>query len=202
MAGGTVIVWLAVVALAAYARSAEGGPHREGQANTLILCGAIAPAVVLAGLLMYGLSMIPELTARAPEGSLRIHVYGERWWWRIRYEPQDRPAFEIANEVRLPVGEPVEFLLHSYNVIHSFWIPSLGGKMDLIPGRVNRLTLYPTRVGTFRGACAEYCGIAHARMSFMAIVTSRDEFERWLIGKSEPRASLGRKDMTPEEELH
>ena len=86
----------------------------------------------------------------------------------------------------MPVGEPVEFLLHSNNVIHSFWIPSLGGKMDMIPGRVNRLALQAMKTGTFRGACAEYCGASHAKMAFEAIVMSREEFGRWMEQQSEP----------------
>lgn len=181
MAAGSVVVWLAVVALAIFACRADperGDRHK--QARTLILAGALAPTIVLGGLLIYGLAILPGMLAPPPKGSLRISVYGEQWWWRVRYEPPGQPPFELANEVRLPIGEPVEFMLHSNNVIHSFWIPSLGGKMDMIPGRVNRLTLHPTRTGTFRGACAEFCGIGHAKMAFEATVVSRDEFHQWM----------------------
>ncbi|EMI54107.1 cytochrome c oxidase, subunit II [Rhodopirellula sallentina SM41] len=87
---------------------------------------------------------------------------------------------ETANEIHLPVGEPVEFKLTSEDVIHSFWIPSLGGKMDMMPGRENRLKLHPNRVGVFRGVCAEFCGEAHAQMAFDVVVQSRDDYERWL----------------------
>jgi cytochrome c oxidase subunit 2 len=80
----------------------------------------------------------------------------------------------------------VEFLLSSSNVIHSFWIPSLGGKMDLIPGRVNRLVLHPSVPGTYRGMCAEFCGKGHANMTFEAIVQTPAEFEQWLAGQSAP----------------
>jgi cytochrome c oxidase subunit 2 len=152
----------------------------------MILGGALAPTIVLGGLLIYGLGMLPRMIAPAPEGSLRILVFGEQWWWRIRYEPPGRQPFEVANELRLPVGEPVQFLLHSSNVIHSFWLPSLGGKVDMIPGRVNRLLLRPTKTGTFRGACAEYCGMGHAQMAFAAIVVTRSEFDQWMNEQSEP----------------
>ena len=111
-------------------------------------------------------AMMPPLLARAPEGSLRIAVTGEQWWWRVRYLTSDGGEVVLANEIRLPVGEPVEFHLESPDVIHSFWIPSLGGKMDMIPGRRTRLALQPTRTGIFRGACAEYCGTSHALMAF------------------------------------
>ncbi|HEX2100440.1 MAG TPA: cytochrome c oxidase subunit II, partial [Candidatus Synoicihabitans sp.] len=138
------------------------------------------PTVVLALLLSYGLGRMPELIAPAPEGALRVRVVGEQWWWRIQYEVADGEWVELANEVRLPVGRPVEFELESPDVIHSFWIPSLGGKMDLIPGRRNRLLLEPTRTGTYRGVCAEYCGESHALMAFNVVVSEPEEFERWL----------------------
>ena len=103
-------------------------------------------------------------------------------------EPVDEPArlFELANEIWLPVGRPVEFRLASEDVIHSFWIPSLGGKLDMIPGRFTRLKLQPTRIGTFYGVCAEYCGEAHTQMAFVVRVVSQEEYERWLQLQSEP----------------
>jgi len=180
MLAGAGLVWLGVMALAIFAakKRAAGDDTRNG--DWIIFGGAAAPAVVLAILLVFGLSMLPDLLAVAPKNALRIHVHGEQWWWRFRYEAPGRLPFETANEIRLPVGEPVEFLLHSTNVIHSFWIPSLGGKIDLMPGRVNRLVLHPTRTGTFQGACAEYCGIGHANMAMQAVVLSKDDFWRWL----------------------
>jgi cytochrome c oxidase subunit 2 len=188
MTAGSAVVWLGVMALLVYAVRAEPGEHRQRQANRLIMAGAVTPAIVLCALLVYGLSILPAMIAPAPEGSLKVTVHGEMWWWRIRYEPPGRQPFELANEVRLPVGEPVQFLLHSNNVIHSFWIPSLGGKMDLIPGRVNQLSLLPKRIGTFRGQCAEYCGRAHAQMAFDAIVVTRAEFDGWLLQQAAPVA--------------
>ena len=185
MTAGAALVWLGIMILAIYATKADGA-HRQQQAQRIILLGAVVPTIVLAGLLGYGLHLLPQLISPPPEGTLRIKVYGEQWWWRVRYEPVGRPAFELANEIRLPVAESVEFLLHSHNVIHSFWIPSLGGKVDLIPGRVNRLTLHPTKTGVFRGTCAEYCGAGHATMAFNAIVLSREEFHLWLAQQSEP----------------
>jgi cytochrome c oxidase subunit 2 len=186
---GGAVIWAAVLALALYA--ARSQPPEDGlkTAQALILTGAITPAVVLAVLLVYGLSMLQEAIRPAPENSLLISVYGEQWWWRVRYEPPGRQPFELANRVMLPVGEPVEFRLHSKDVIHSFWIPSLGGKMDMIPGRVNRLSIVPTKTGSFRGACAEYCGRSHANMAFDAIVVTRDEFNRWLEHESASSAA-------------
>jgi cytochrome c oxidase subunit II len=191
MTAGSAVVWIAVVGLAVYAVRAGPAPGRDRQASLLIFAGAATPAVVLAGLLIYGLRLLPDYVGPVPEGSLRISVYGEQWWWRVRYEPPGAQPFELANEVRLPVGKPVQFLLHSRDVIHSFWIPSLGGKMDMIPGRVNRLPLHPTRTGVFRGACAEYCGTAHAQMGFAAIVMPQAEFDLWLAAQSKPALRPG-----------
>jgi cytochrome c oxidase subunit II len=187
MTAGSVVVWLAVIALALYATRARPEAHSRRRANLLIIGGgAVIPTVVLAGLLVYGLALMPDLLAPAPEGGLRIAVSGEQWWWRVRYLRPDGGAVELANEIRLPVGEPVEFTLQSPDVIHSFWIPSLGGKMDMIPGRVTRLTLVPIRTGVFRGACAEYCGTSHALMAFAVAVLEREDFARWLAHQAEP----------------
>ena len=186
MTGGAFLIFLGMIALGIYATRARKDIDREQQAKKLILAGAIVPTIVLAALLTYGLRVLPAIVAPAPAGTLQILVTGEQWWWRLRYLPTNGQPFEVANELRLPVGEPVEFLLESDNVIHSFWIPALGGKMDLIPGRTNRLVLRPTRTGTFKGFCAEFCGTAHAKMSFEAIVLPRQEFDQWLAGQQQP----------------
>jgi cytochrome c oxidase subunit 2 len=181
MTAGGIVIWLAVLALAFYVVRAEPNEARERQAKRLIVAGAAIPAVVLMALLTYGLTLLPRALQPAPETALRVRVHGEQWWWRVRYEPADGAAFVLANEIRLPVGRPVEFLLESDNVIHSFWVPSLGGKMDLIPGRTNRLLLRPTKTGTFAGICAEFCGRAHAKMRFAVIVVPPAEFDRWVV---------------------
>lgn len=192
MTSGAFVVWAAVVGLSIYAIFARRDPHLERHANILIVAGGVAfPTAVLTGLLTYGLSLLPELVAPAPEGSLRIAVSGEQWWWRIRYLPADGEPIALANELHLPAGEPVEFQLESPDVIHSFWIPALGGKMDMIPGRKTRLALTPLRTGIFRGVCAEYCGSAHALMSFDVVVTDKSTFLRWLDDERKPaRESL------------
>jgi cytochrome c oxidase subunit 2 len=130
--------------------------------------------------------MLPDLLAPAPEGSLRIAVTGEQWWWRVQYLPPGSAPVELANEIRLPLGAPVEFELRSNDVIHSFWIPSLAGKMDMIPGRRTRLRLEATRTGSFTGACAEYCGSSHALMAFPVLVQEEEDFQRWLAGQADP----------------
>ncbi len=124
-----------------------------------------------------------------PGEGLRIVVTGERWWWRVEYVTAGGHRFESANELRLPVGEPVPVLLASADVIHSFWVPSLAGKLDMIPGRVNTLTLTATEPGASRGQCAEYCGGAHALMAFYVVAMPPDEFASWLAREGRPAAA-------------
>ncbi|QDV83412.1 cytochrome c oxidase subunit II [Planctomycetes bacterium TBK1r] len=180
MLGGGVLIWLIVVGLAVYSVVVPGG-HRPRLTKTLVIGGgAVFPTLVLTSLLCYALAMLPELHRPPPEASLTIDVSGVRWWWRVGYRTGENQRVETANEIRLPVDQPVEFKLTSEDVIHSFWIPALGGKVDMIPGRETRLKLHPNRVGTFRGVCAEYCGTAHAQMAFDVLVMSQADFEQWL----------------------
>jgi cytochrome c oxidase subunit II len=184
MTAGAIIIWLAVIGLALYSVRDRPEVMSARRARLFIVIGgAVVPTVVLTVLLVFGLALLPPLLAPAPEGSLQIAVSGEQWWWRVRYQQPGAPEgtmIELANEIRLPVGEPVEFRLDSPDVVHSFWIPSLAGKVDMIPGRVTRLAFKPTRTGVFRGVCAEYCGTSHALMSFYVEVMEKEAFTRWL----------------------
>jgi cytochrome c oxidase subunit 2 len=188
MAIGAGLIWLAVVGLAIYAMRVRPGVHSRHTALLIIGGGAVLPTVVLAGLLAYGLALIPELLPPPAASELQIAVSAEQWWWRVRYltSDGDGAAVELANEVRLPVGVRVVFHLESPDVIHSFWIPALGGKIDMIPGRRNHLTLEPTRTGVFYGVCAEYCGTSHALMRFDVAVLAPEDFAVWLTRQREP----------------
>lgn len=187
MTAGAIVIWLALIVLALWSvRTPPESNTRRRSRLIIIGGGAVFPTLVLTALLIYGLKPIPALLAPAPEGSLKIAVTGEQWWWRVRYLQPNGPEVVLANEIRLPVGEPVEFRLDSPDVIHAFWIPSLAGKVDMIPGRINRLVLTPTRTGVFRGACAEYCGTSHALMAFNVVVQERADFDRWLAGQAAP----------------
>jgi cytochrome c oxidase subunit 2 len=183
---GSLVIWIAVVALAVYASYARAeSDDRRGQ-RLIVLGGVVAPTIVLAGLLIYGLAMLPPMLAAAPEGSRVIEVTGEQYWWRIRYPTADGDQVELANELRLAVGEPVTLRLTSRDVIHSFWVPALAGKMDMFPGRFTQLTLHPTRTGDFRGVCAELCGASHALMAFRVAVVAPDELTRWIAAQAAP----------------
>ncbi|WP_281354052.1 cytochrome c oxidase subunit II [Mesorhizobium zhangyense] len=192
--GGSV-VWLAVIGTLLYAARWKGEPHSAQSAGRLILWGgAIFPAVVLMALLAYALWLMPSLRPQSgepPSAPLRIEVTGEQFWWRVSYRSKNHEAsIASANEIRLPLGQRVEFVLKSSDVIHSFWIPSLGGKMDMIPGRTNRLSLLATKVGIFRGPCAEYCGTSHTLMAFYAMVMDPAAFDIWLEAQSQPSEEL------------
>jgi cytochrome c oxidase subunit 2 len=189
MTAGTVLIWLAVIGIALYAVFTPERQSLRGARRLIVIGGVIVPSVSLTALLCYALGLLPKFQAPSPPGSLRIAVRGEQYWWRVRYLPEGRAPIELANEIRLPVGAPVEFELESQDVIHSFWIPSLGGKVDMIPGRRTRLALWPTRTGTLRGACAEYCGASHAFMSFSVVVQEPAEFARWLEQQAAPAAT-------------
>lgn len=187
MAGASLVIWAVVVGLAWYAIRVERERHSERAANLLIVGGgAVLPTVVLGGLLVYALSAMPSMLALPSGEGVRIEVSGEQWWWRVRYHLPGGASFELANELYLPVDRRTELALVSPDVIHSFWIPSIAGKMDMIPGRVNRLALEPTRTGVFRGACAEYCGASHALMSLYGVVVEEDAFEAWLERQAAP----------------
>jgi cytochrome c oxidase subunit 2 len=186
MTAGALVIWLVVMGLALYAAYTPERRDLVGARRLIVIGGVIVPSVVLSALLCYGLALLPEFLAPAPQNSLRILVRGEQYWWRVRYHAPGREPVELANELRLPVNEPVELELESSDVIHSFWVPALAGKVDMIPGRRTRLALLPTRTGTYRGACAEYCGASHAFMAFPVVVQEKAAFEGWLHQQAAP----------------
>jgi cytochrome c oxidase subunit 2 len=128
-----------------------------------------------------------ETRASTAPDRLSVDVTGYLYWWEMSYRRGDGQApISSANELRVPVGEPVELFLRADDVIHSFWVPSLAGKTDMIPGRVNRTVIQADRPGIYRGQCAEYCGLQHTLMAFDVIAMPRNEFDAWLSGLAEP----------------
>jgi cytochrome c oxidase subunit 2 len=120
--------------------------------------------------------------ARHP--GLTLKVTANQWWWEVEYTTHDASKMiRTANEIHLPVGVPAEITLQSNDVIHSLWIPNLAGKQDLIPGRVNDIQLLPQKVGTYRGQCAEFCGVQHAHMALDVTVESRADFDKWVAAQ-------------------
>lgn len=153
----------------------------------VLLGGLVFPIVVLSALLAYGLVLMGAVGAGTQEpGRPSITVVGERWWWRVIYAGPEGQRIESANELRIPAGQPVRIALRTADVIHSFWVPRLAGKLDMIPGRTNVLTLTAIEPGISRGQCAEYCGGAHAFMSFYVVAMEEPQFASWLAGEMEP----------------
>jgi cytochrome c oxidase subunit II len=156
--------------------------------NRAVIVGGIAfPLVTLTLLLIYGvwLTQASVPTANKP-ADVRIRVVGEQWWWRVAYLGEDGSVTATANEIHLPTNRVIEFVLTSADVIHSFWVPRLGGKVDMIPGRTTHLRVVADRPGVHRGQCAEYCGGPHALMAFEVVAAAPDEFEKWLARQRAP----------------
>lgn len=144
--------------------------------------GIILPAIVLltlSGLTVWALRTDPA----GASGDVAITVIGHQFWWEVRYS--GTPAV-TANEIHVPVGTQVRITLESTDVIHSFWVPALAGKVDMIPGHVNHLTIRADTIGTFRGQCAEFCGIQHANMAFLVIAQPTGAYRAWLANQTEP----------------
>src|SRR5918997_3567197 len=158
-AGATIImvVVMAVALLALF--GPERWRRRIASESTVIAGGLVFPTVVVAAVLVYSLALTSADPLLTGDGApVRVTVVGERWWWRVVYQDAQGRTFESANELRLPLGRPVEIALLSNDVIHSFWVPKLAGKLDMIPGRVNRMSIAAQETGVSRGQCAEYCG--------------------------------------------
>lgn len=184
MLWGAAVVWAATVALALYAFRATPDPESAPRIKRLILWGGAAvPTATVAVLLVAGLL---ALRAIAPaDGAAQVRIGAEQWWWRVAYTTTEGPV-TVANELRLPTGATTTIDVASDDVIHSFWVPALGGKIDAIPGLVNRISLTPVREGEWGGICAEFCGTAHAQMRFKAVTMPPEAFEAWLEAQARP----------------
>jgi cytochrome c oxidase subunit 2 len=190
---GATLIFVAVMALALWAVFGNRRHTVQLSERALIVGGGIVfTGVTLAALLVY--SLVRGQSVQAPaDAAVRIEVTGEQWWWRVRYlDARGALDFETANEIRIPVGQPVLLELKSADVIHSFWVPSLAGKLDMIPGRTNRLRLLAARPGEFRGQCAEYCGGPHGFMAFFVVAEEDQAYERWADSQRKPSSSSNR----------
>ncbi|MGN7929175.1 cytochrome c oxidase subunit II [Sphingopyxis sp. 22461] len=179
--GGTLILVIVLGALWVALRGSPRLKTRLGGEKAIWILGFAFPSVVLTGLLVWGLLLTSSLSAaRVPEGAMRVKVIGEMWWWRVHYQDgQGRETLRDANELHIPIGQPVLLELEAADVIHSFWVPRLGGKMDMIPGRTNRLLIEADAPGIYKGQCAEYCGGPHALMGFVVVAHTPADFARW-----------------------
>ena len=194
-----LLVFIAVMAALIYiairyrARPGDGDPEQIHGHTGLEIAWSIAPAVVLLLVAPWSIYTIFD-NANSPvpadEGGLVVEAIGHQWWFEFRYPVQNQVVTEVvtANELHIPVGEPVNVELDSKDVIHSFWVPKLAGKVDMVPNNDNGLWIEADEEGTYLGQCAEFCGVSHANMRFKVIAQPRAEFDAWLAEQAAPAA--------------
>lgn len=142
--------------------------------------GVGVSAFVLLLSVLWTMQVLATVASPAAPAALTIEITGHQWWWQVRYLSDDPArAFVTANEISIPAGRPVRFRLIGADVIHSFWVPALFGKTDLIPGQINTTWLEARRPGVYSGQCTEYCGVEHAHMGFSVIALPEQEFTTW-----------------------
>ncbi len=174
-------VYLIVAGLVVYgsirkgdAQMPEGRRRRE---SMVIAIGGVAiPFLILLFFAAVTVNATAHLRKTAPSNAVQLVVTGKRWWWQVQYP---KIGITTANEIRVPVGQPIHIKLLSDNVVHSFWVPELAGKEDMIPGQPNEITFTVKRAGVYIGECAEYCGVEHARMGFRVIAMPAAQFVTW-----------------------
>lgn len=189
---GAFVTAVVVLALWVAIKGPDGWKSKLGGERAIWLGGVAFPGVVLTALLVWGLTLTASLTEPIRGDEMRIRVTGEMWWFRVQYlDPSGAVVMEDANEIHIPVGRPVVLELESADVIHSFWVPHLSGKKDMIPGRRTLLRIEADRTGEFGGVCAEYCGRQHALMGFVAIAHEDGEFRDWYAKRNEILAATG-----------
>jgi len=154
----------------------------KGMVKTVTVA-TFASAALLVVLVVASVFADRALATLGLERALHIQVTAHQWWWDVRYTGEDRndpsQIFATANELHVPVGRPVIVELNASDVIHSFWVPNLHGKKDLLPGQTTTIALQADRAGTFRGFCAEFCGLQHAWMDFSVVAEPQDRFDAW-----------------------
>lgn len=187
LAMSALVIVVVVVALAIALFAPRPWRQRLGGEKLIWIAGLGFPVVVLSVLLVWGLSLAHKLSERPQPGDLRVRVTGEMWWWRVAYlDAAGREIFQDANEIHVPVGQTIALELESTDVIHSFWVPRLAGKLDMIPGRRNVLRIQADAPGTYSGQCAEYCGGAHALMAFVVVAHAPEDYARWRARAEQP----------------
>jgi cytochrome c oxidase subunit 2 len=190
MLGGSAVGFASVVVLLAVGwrrrrRETPGQENARLETTLVVALGVGVPVIVLLALFVYSDVFVMGSTA-APNPSatrLTVDVIGHQWFWEVRY-----PGTSVvtANEIHIPVRTPVDVVGTTADVIHSFWVPQLNRKIDLIPGRTNRVLLEADRPGRYRGQCSEFCGLQHAHMAVLVIAEPAAQFRAWLAGQSIP----------------
>jgi cytochrome c oxidase subunit 2 len=186
--GGTVwVIVISTMLLALRRRRAARGPDElmqpepalDARVHRIINGATFVTVLILVGFLAFDFT-VGRVLAQPPTNPLTIELTGHQWWWEAQYMDQDlSKRIVTANEMHVPVGQPVRFLLKSVDVIHSFWAPNLNGKRDLIPGYQSMIWFQADTVGTYRGQCAEFCGLQHAKMAFTIVADPKPRYQAW-----------------------
>ena len=190
----TVVMWILLTWAISRRRGtlAEHEPVDTGGGQGWIAWGGLAfPLAVLSVLFILGLKLMASFPVHdAHHANLRpeITIIGHEWWWEVQYTGPLTQRFTTANEIHVPVGRPVDIELRSLDVIHSFWVPTLHGKVDLIPDHPNFIRIQADQVGVYTGTCAEYCGAQHAHMRLLVVAQQPLDYEAWLQGQLQPGA--------------
>jgi cytochrome c oxidase subunit 2 len=164
-------------------RPHDGLPSQIHGSTKVEITWTSLPAIVLLFILFPTIKTIFETQAPAPSGSYEIHVIGHQFWWEFQYPDS---GVVTADEVHMPVDRTINFQLNSDDVIHSFWVPALGGKRDAFPQHTNYIWLTPDKVGQFPGQCYQLCGYSHGNMRMTAFVQTEADFEAWLSAQQQP----------------
>lgn len=173
-------------------KNVENAQRRVQEERTMtraVSSGMVLTVLVLLVFLTYDLSVGRAMTPAPGRNPLVVELTGTQWWWSVEYpgeKPQDR--ISTANEIHVPVGEPVVLTLSSKDVIHSVWVPNLAGKKDLVPGYVQSAWFQADTAGVYRGQCAEFCGHQHAKMGLVVIAEPRAQFDAWQTAARQPQA--------------
>ncbi len=175
-----VETWL-IVALVRFRNRPEEQVRQAHGNNTIEAVWTLIPAILV--IIIFVMTARTMDSLEMPGGDVELTVIGHQWWWEVRYADGD---VVTANEIHVPVGREVGIDLESADVIHSFWVPQLGGKTDLVPGHTNRAGFLAATPGVYLGACAEFCGMQHAHMRFYLVVESAEEFSAWVRLQQEP----------------
>jgi cytochrome c oxidase subunit 2 len=183
-----VCVIVTVLVLWAVRRRRDATAATTSGQRFVVVCGVLVPAVVLTFVYLAGLQNMRAFEDPHDPGQLDVEVTGHQWWWEVRYPGS---PFTAANEIHVPVGRTVHLRLRTSDVNHSFWVPQLTVKTDLVAGRANDLWFTANRAGVYRGQCAEYCGAQHGHMALHVVAEPAAAFRQWLAGQSRPASAAG-----------
>jgi cytochrome c oxidase subunit 2 len=182
----TVVVTAAVVIALVRRRAARTSDIVGDLSDTatfrwVVVGGAVAPALIIAGVFVYTVLVQGAIASPPTRPAMTVHIVGHRWWWDVAYDVDGAVGgVHTPNELHLPIGEPVRVELDAHDVIHSFWVPQLAGKTDVIPGQTNVMWIEARVAGTYRGECAEYCGAQHTNMNLAVVAEDSARFRSWL----------------------